>query len=322
MRLVRVELHRFRARRAVALMLLGVLLLVGWLTVDTIWSTRPVSETEVAAAKEQAAQDLGFMKEEYQRCLDDPESYLGSGDLPASDCPQPESDYRWYLTRSPLSLEEELGDTGKASVMLLAGIAIIIGATFAGADWASGSMGNQLLFRPRRLQVWWAKAVAVALGVTAAAAVVLAMQWGAYWATAAIRDVGHSPGFVDDLLSTNLRGLVLVMGGGLGGFALTMLLRSTVGTLALLFVYAVAGEALVAALPFERATQWALSNNVFAWFDDGVDVYDDSISCTPSTLECVQQYTVSLAHGAVYLGVMLAVAVALSLLLYRRRDVP
>ena len=44
MRLLRVELHRFRARRAVALMLLGATLLVAWMTIDTIWQTRPVSD--------------------------------------------------------------------------------------------------------------------------------------------------------------------------------------------------------------------------------------------------------------------------------------
>jgi hypothetical protein len=276
----------------------------------------------VAAAKQQAAQDLVFMKEEHDHCVEYPASYFGSDEIPASDCPLPEADYRWYLTRAPLSLVEELGDTGKAAVIFLSGIAIIIGATFAGADWATGSMGNQLLFRPRRLQVWWAKGIAVALGVTAAAAVILALQWGAYLATAVVRDIGYPAGFVEDLLTTNLRGLALVMGGALGGFALTMLLRSTVGTLAVLFFYAVGGEALVAALPFERVSQWGLSNNVFAWLDDGFSVYDESISCTPSADGCFQQYTLSLSHGAVYLGVMLAGAMAVSLLLFRRRDVP
>src|SRR5262249_53362616 len=155
------ELHRFRARRAIALMLLGIILLVGWMTIDTVWQSRPVSDSDVSSAKEQAAQELDFLKDDYERCVDDPTSYFASSDLTASDCQQPRVDSPVYPSRSPLDLEEELGDTGKASVVFLAGIAIIIGATFAGADWATGSMSNQLLFRPRRLQMWGAKAVAV-----------------------------------------------------------------------------------------------------------------------------------------------------------------
>lgn len=321
MRLLGVELNRFRARRAVALMLLGIILLVGWMTVDTIWSSRPVSDTEVAAAKQQAAQELEFYQQEYDRCVEDPESYFGGSGMSAGDCPPPEADYRWYLTRSPLDLAEETGDTGKAAIIFLAGIAIIIGATFAGADWSTGSMGNQLIFRPRRLQVWAAKALAVGIGVTVVAAVVLAAQWGTYFATAAARDIGHSPGFVGDLVEMNLRGLALVAGGGLGGYALSMLLRSTVGTLALLFFYSVGGEALLLVLPFEKVSQWSLAHNVFAWLDNGIQVYDESIPC-PGGMGCVQSYTLTLAHGAGYLSVLLLVVVVASALLFRRRDIP
>jgi ABC-2 type transport system permease protein len=322
MRLLRVELHRFRARRAVALMLLAVTLLVAWMTLDTVWSTRAVSDSEIAAAKEQAASELEFYQDEYDRCVDDPLGYFGVDDIPASECPRPEVDYRWYLNRAPLSVDEELNDTGKAAVIFLAGIAIIVGATFAGADWGTGSMGNQLLFRPRRLQVWAAKAAAVALGATAVAAVVIAAQWGTYFLTAEVRDVGHSPGLVRDVVEFGLRGLALVAGGAIGGFALTMLLRSTVGTLALVFFYSVGGEALVAVLPVDRVTRWSPGNNVIAWLDNGVEIYDESIVCSPREMDCMQMFTLSLTHGAVYLAALLAVVIVASAGLFRHRDVP
>jgi ABC-2 type transport system permease protein len=322
MRLLLVELNRFRSRRAIALMLLGVILFVVWMAFDTIWSTRSVSASEIEGAKQQAAQELEFYQEDHDRCVEDPSAYFGSEDLTAADCPVAEVDHRWYLTRQPLSLQEELGDTGTAGVVILAGIAIIVGATFAGADWSTGSLSNQLLFRPRRGQVWVAKAVAVTVGVTAVAAVVLAVQWGAYLAVAEARDIGHPSGFTETLLEKLARGLALVAGGGLGGFALTMLLRSTVGTLAVLFFFSVGGEALIANLPFDKVARWSLGNNVFAWLDNGIQVYDESIPCDPSGLECNQTFTLSLAHGATFLLVMLAVAVVLSLVLFRRRDVP
>ncbi|HSV38054.1 MAG TPA: hypothetical protein VLI04_04785 [Nocardioidaceae bacterium] len=316
------ELHRFRARRAVALMLLGVTLLVAWMTIDTVWSTRSVSETEIAAAKEQAEQEVESYKAEYDRCVADPEAYFGSPDIPVSECQLFESDYTWYLTRAPLSIEQEVDDTGKAAVIFLAGIAIIVGATFAGADWTTGSMGNQLLFRPRRLQVWAAKAAAVALGATAVAAVVIAAQWATYFVTADVRGLGHSPGLVQEVVETGLRGLALVAGGAVGGFALSMLLRSTVGTLALVFFYSVGGEALVAVLPIDQASRWSPANNVFAWLDNGIEIYDESIVCQPRDMDCMQMFTLSLTHGAVYLAALLALVVVASALLFRRRDVP
>ncbi len=102
-----------------------------------------------------------------------------------------------------------------------------------------------------------------------------------------------------------------------------MLLRSTVGTLALLFFYSVGGEALVANLPVDRVSQWSLANNVFAWLDNGIQLYDESITCTgPQIQGCDQSYTLGLEHGATYLGVMLVAALVVSLLMFRRRDVP
>jgi len=110
-----------------------------------------------------------------------------------------------------------------------------------------------------------------------------------------------------------------VAGGALGGYALTMLLRSTVGTLALLFFYAVGGEALIGSLPLHHADQWRLSHNVFAWIDDGAEVYG-WVPCGGG--QCQESYVVSLAHGATYLAFTLLAAVAVSLVLFRRRDIP
>jgi hypothetical protein len=89
-----------------------------------------------------------------------------------------------------------------------------------------------------------------------------------------------------------------------------MLLRHTVGTLGLLFGYAVVGEGLAAALPFERMSQWSMTTNVRAWLHDGARVYDDG------------WYTLSLEHAAAYLGVLLLLAVVASVVAFRRRDVP
>lgn len=320
MRLMRVELDRFLSRRAIALMVLAGLLVVAAMVASTLWQSRPVSATEVAGAKLQAAQEQAASERDYARCLEDPASLFP--EATASDCQLFQADYRHYLSRATLSVEEELEDTGRLAIVILGALAVIIGATFAGADWATGSMSNQLLFRPRRVQLWVTKATSLVLGVVLVTAVALAALWVVYLAVEEARGLTHSDGFGEALSGQLARGLALVAGGALGGFALTMLLRSTVGTLALLFAYAVAGEAVAATFPVEKVTRWSVPRNVAAWLDDGVEVFDTSIQCPPGPGGCARTYVLSMTHGGLYLFGLLLLVVVVSVLVFRRRDVP
>jgi len=323
MRLLRVELSRLFSRRAVALLLLMAAALTVLVTATTIWGSRPVSDQELASARAQVREQVaqpGFQRD-LRSCRDHPEEFFGPG-ASAGDCqrslvPTAAS----YLSRAPLSLARELDSNGLAVVVIVTALMIIVGATYAGADWATGSMGNQLLFQPRRGRVWLAKAAAVTLGGLAAALVLVAGFWMALYVTAEVRGYSPAASVLRDVGWSGARGVLLAGVAGLGGFALSMLLRSTVATLALLFAYAAAGEALVPLLPVDRSSTWSLGNNVFAWLRDGVRVYDDSVVCRPTQPDCVQQLTVSLVHGVVYLGVLLLVTLLASVLLFRRRDV-
>ena len=62
-----------------------------------------------------------------------------------------------------------------------------------------------------------------------------------------------------------VRATGMAMGAALGAFALTMIFRHTVATLALLFVYSIGGEIAVNLLPFEGAARWSLGNNALGW---------------------------------------------------------
>lgn len=324
MRLLRVELSRLFSRRAVALLLLAAAALTVLVTATTIWGSRPVSDQERASARAQVREQVaqpGF-QQDLRSCRDHPEEFFGPG-ASAGDCqrtlvPTTAS----YLSRVPLSLARELDSNGLAVVVIVTAMMIIVGTTYAGADWATGSMGNQLLFEPRRGRVWLAKAAAVTLGGLAAALVLVGGFWVALYVSAEARGYSPAASVLRDVGWSGARGVLLAGVAGLGGFALSMLLRSTVATLALLFAYAAAGEALVPLLPVDRSSTWSLGNNVFAWLRDGVRVYDDSVVCRPTQPDCVQQLTVSLAHGVVYLGVLLLVTLLASVLLFRRRDVP
>jgi ABC-2 type transport system permease protein len=324
MRLLLVELTRFRSRRAIALILVGATLLTALIAVTMIWETRPVSEADRAAAQAQADREAQqpHVQRELARCERRPERYLGPGADPARCAevivPRPE----WFLQRSELDLSRVNRDAGLGVLVIAAAFMIIAGTTFAGADWASGSMSNQLLFEPRRSRVWLAKAGAVLLGTLAATALIVAAFWVALYLVAEARGIPTGATVQEAIRWTAGRGAVLAAAGAVGGYALTMLLRHTVGTLAVMFAYAVGGEIVIASLPVEGVGRWSLANNVFAWLRDGHQYYDPSIPCLPGRDHCDQMASLALGDSAVYLGGLLLAVGVLSLLLFRRRDVP
>jgi hypothetical protein len=316
MRLVAVELSRFWLRRAVVLTLLLGAVLTALVALAAIWYTRPYSGAELADAQRQASSLNHQFQQDYQDCLDDPGSVTGDS---GGQCVRERADASWFLDRTRLNLVDEVTTSGTTVALILAGVAVIVGATFAGADWASGSLATQLLFDPRRGRLWTAKAVAVVVGTLLTTAVVLGGFWAALLLTAALRDVPTPDDVVGTIWPVAGRGVVLATAAGLGSYALTMLFRHTVATLALLFTFAAVGELLAATLPVARISRWALSNNLVAWVQDGREVFDDS-ACRPGH-ECDPYYVLGLPHAAVYLAVLLVVAVGVSVLSFRRRDV-
>lgn len=322
MRLVLVELSRFRSRRAIVLILLAAALFAAFLAATTVWGTRPVSDSDRAAAQVQVDRETSrpSFQRELNRCHEHPRRYIGTNNPALCDrdmTPRVE----WFIDRQPLSLANVKGDTGVAVLLVTAALMIIIGTTFAGADWSSGSISNQLLFEPRRGKVRLAKAVAVFVGTLVAAAVIAAAFWAVIYLVAESRGIPTGASVQADIRSMVGRGVLLAGFGAFGGFALTMLLRHTVGTLALMFAYAVGGEALTSSLPIAGVGRWSLGNNVFAWLNNGYRYYDDSLPCPRVSGSCNQMARLALSHGVLYLGVLVLVVVLLSVVFFRRRDV-
>ena len=229
---------------------------------------------------------------------------------------------------SPSTCAGERQGTGLAVISLLAALTMLLGTTFAGHDWNSGSMSNQLLFEPRRRRVWLAKAAAVFVTSLVVSAVVLALWWAAVWLLAGSRDVQAS-GHVWGLIAASAaRGSLLAAGAAVGGYALTMFFRSTVATLGVMFAVAVAGQAVFVAVLGESAMRWVLPTNIAAFLFNGYDYYDGSsgtecVDLGNGAIECGGGMAhLSLAFGATYLLVLLGIAVGLSLWSFQRRDVP
>lgn len=102
----------------------------------------------------------------------------------------------------------------------------LMGATFIGAEMASGSLSQWLTFSPDRNRVYAAKLAAVAAASAALGATAMTLMTGVAWSTAltAGRDVtfaGHDP------VGVALRGVVLVVLAGITGFSLASLFGHT-----------------------------------------------------------------------------------------------
>jgi ABC-2 type transport system permease protein len=321
-RLVRVELARYRSRRIIALLLLLAALLAALVAAKSAWDSRPITDQEAATARAQADMEAerSDIKADLAKCLANPEAYLGTGTT-AQDCRDNlTASPRSYLPRKPLDLTGTLKGNGLGVALTVAGLLVIAASTFAGSDWASGSMVTQLLFEPRRGRVWAAKAVAVTLASGLAALVAIGGFWLAMYLVAVDRDVPHGSAMMSDVGWHVLRAVLFAMAAALGAFALTMLFRHSVATLSLLFAYSVGGEILAILLPVDNVGRWTLGNNVFGWLETRLEYFDPTAHCARLG-QCDRLEHIGHPQGGTYLLVVLVVTVVLSLVVFRRRDV-
>lgn len=331
MRLLKVELTRLRWRRAVVVLLAGCVLIPAVIFAGVAWNTRPVSDADLRQAQQQVEEQNRMMRGDLENCEANPAQFdIPPGEDPRVLCQRflgsEEAQVEWFLYRDQLDLGRQRRDSGLGVVTILIALVMLIGTTFVGHDWNNGSMSNQLLFEPRRLRVWAAKAATVFLAGLVVSAVVLAGYWAGMWLLAESRDIETTAATWDRIRNTALRGSVLVALAGLGGYAMTQFFRSTVATLGVLFAFTLGGSLLIASIIGPGSERWLLPTNVIAVLDNGYDYYDGSgQDCFPGAGEMVcddGMAHLALWQGALYLGVLLAIAVALSLWSFRRRDVP
>jgi hypothetical protein len=333
-RLVTVELTRLRWRRAVVVLVGLGIVFAAVLLGARAYDTRPFSDADVAEAQRSIDENIRMQQEDLARCKEDPDAYGAVRRDGGDRCEQffgtggyvPSlSD---YLYREMLDVSAERTTSGLAVAAVLAVLMLLAGTTYVGHDWNTGSMSNQLLFEPRRLRVWAAKAVAVALVAAVTAVVALAVFWGGLFAVAATRDVAVTGQVVTDVLQHAGRSAAMVVVAAVGGYALTTLTRSTVFTIAALAVISVAGG-IVFGLVADGDLTYEPATNAAAVVNGRVEFYRpvppscyDGLRPPSDRAECDEYAEVTQAQGAVYYGVVLLLLGGASAASYRRRDVP
>jgi ABC-2 type transport system permease protein len=323
-RLLKVEIRRLLSRRLLwvlaAVLLAGLVVAMG----QTAYGSRPpspqeIAEAEAAVAREARTVDIEQVRED---CL--------RAEAEAREQGSPE-DFECDQIRPPRA-EDFLGDRifrfapqmpGRlvpvAVVLTLLGF--VVGASFVGAEWAAGTMAHLLIWEPRRLRVLVAKTVALALVLVGLGVVITAVALAGHFAVAATRGdlTGTTAGVWQSLGLRALRASALGAFAGLVGMSIAGALRHTAAALGVAFAYFLGGEVAIRAI-WTKSETWLLSSNVGAWTENGLRI--ERPDCPRFGGECrVTVLHVSLAEGAIFLGVLLAVLLAVFAVTFRRRDV-
>lgn len=327
--LFRAEVHRFRSRRFIRLLLL--LSVVAYLVILPLVAFTQFSKPNPAVLEDaQRKLDTTIARENQfrQQCVNDPnrpddvavEEYCGPP-LTAENFGGIEQ----FIDKPPYRLVNQLPDGAVAIGVMSAMLVFLIGATYVGAEWSSRSMVALLFWEPRRLKV-----MGVKLAVTAAAAALLgALAQAVWWGTAEIlaRTRGDRDGlpvdFWSDLFGQQGRTVLFVVLAALLGFGIANLIRNTGASLGVGFVYFAVIETAVRVFQ-PRWQEWLLTDNAAALILNGghrIFIYDGGqVDEQGNFVDNGREVVLSNLHGGLVLGIVTAVVVVTGVLLFKRRD--
>jgi len=318
-RLIWAEASRLFSRRFTGMALLVLLLALSGYQLVVNKALSPLSEEQLATSQrayDQAHQDWIANHEKYERdCRE-------TGGAP-QECAIPEPTVADF-TVDPTPFLEVARTTIELSTVLVGLVAFMIAASFIGAEYGTGSIANWLTFIPRRGHVFWSKLLTlIGFGALLGAfGVALVLTAGLVLARLHASRIES----VRELAVLGARSIVVVIGLAVLGFCIGLVTRHTAGAIGVLLAYLIV---FVLRMGFlgerswsQRVTPFTPEGNLAAILDHG---YSYSVPVAKVTANGVStelvQHTVSLAHGAIYWTILLAVVVVGSLMIFRRRDV-
>lgn len=322
MRLVLAEMNRLRSRRFAVIGAIVVLALLAAFQVAVYFSVREPSAQDMADGQrnyEVALADYEANKEQNaqfeKECVD-------AGN-PPEECSMKPKLEQFQPGRS--SFDEMAGTAVMLTTFLLGLAMLFVGASFIGGEYTSGSLSNWLSFIPERGKVYFSKVIGLAIP----AAILSAVASAASLACAAIivKSQGLPVTGVGDLAEMSARGIALVVMFAIIGFAIALVTRHTAAAAGLVLGYlffAFILQPIAFAVPaLQRLQPWQPESNVMAFLQHGSVYYINKEVAEPDGTMILQQFekTISFTHSAVYLGVILVIAILGTFVIFRRRDV-
>ena len=298
-RLLRAELRRFVSRDVMRMFAVAVLVAIA------------IGSTIAAVNSKIKAPDEATYRSELQHCLDG--GYIPPNELPRKydsmeqycrDNVRPEyfggGDQRFELSGLPDILQ------GAGILVVIGGL--LLGASFAGAEWHAGTMTTLLTWEPRRVRVLAAKAIVTAAAVFVLMVLLLAVFAGALTLVASTRGITDHLGdhFVRSVAGTVLRVAACSSAGALVGLAIAMLARNTAAAVGIGFAYLAVIEGLIRGLR-PGWQHYLLADNIAVVVTGG----DAGIMREPVTF----------AHAAVTVVIWAAALMVAAAAAFRVRDV-
>jgi ABC-2 type transport system permease protein len=326
-RLTRVEIRRLTARRLTVIGVIGVLAITALLLLATWFDARPLSEEEQRSSQAQFESAHQYWvehaDEDRVRCQEDWQEQPDPKPTLEEMCSYPEPTIDQF-GKPRMVFAEAMPELLLGSSYLLVFAAFLIGASFVGAEFSTGAIGNWLTFEPRRLRVYGSKLLAAAIGLVPVAVAVLAiLLLGTYLIVAQLGDTSSTTGKVwGDLTAMGGRALLLIaVGASLGG-VVGLLLRHTAAAIGVAMGYLVLVEGVFAGF-LNKAQPWLVKLNFDAFVRHDTTYYlnecstgdDGNYMCTSI------EKTLSFEHGAWYLGILAVVLVLVGGAVFYRRDV-
>jgi hypothetical protein len=325
--LFRAELHRFRARRFIRLLLL--LAVLGWVlaVVVALLHYGTPTAADHAQARQTMQQLVAQNEQGRQQCLNNPQAQGAPAGLSPEEACGPsmtmsdlnEND---FLPKQPFDLGNNAGRGAIGFGVAAAVLGFVIGSTWIGAEWSSRSLVALLFWVPRRMSVFAAK-IAVLTLAAALLGVVAQVGWLVMaWLLRTVDGNGRAlpAHFWSQLLATQGRAVLLTVLISLLGFGLTNLIRNTGAALGVGFVYFAIVENAVRALR-PAWEPWLLTSDAAALVSRGglkIFIFD-AVGRNGFTEPRV--YLISNLQAGIELTAVVCVIIGIGVWLFNRRDV-
>jgi ABC-2 type transport system permease protein len=337
--LPRAEWRRlFKRRLTKGMLTLGVLILAA-IAVGVYLSHHKATPDQVAAAERRAEaayrDNLRFTEQFREQCE---QAKQTSGAQPAqqgfpSDCDEitapSRDDFRAeYFMAPTFDFREMFPPTLIVVAAVLGLVAFVIGASYIGADWASGGLMNLLLWRPQRLRVLFTKLGTLAGGLLVTGALLTTAWGGAMWLTAVNRGTTTrlTPGFWQSVTLGGVRAVALILFAGVLGFALASIGRHTgvalgvAVTIVLVGQFGVAFVLSLAGVPFWE--RYLIPTYVEAFMSTKTTLFDYSVPCRQVGNECeFPQLVITWQDAGGVFAAILVLVIGLAAWQIRRRDI-